>query len=201
MSVSSTPPQTPEELLSQYYAGDGDAFTDFDRCHRQQLVQRALRHGAPYDVAEDLASEVLIAVATTKDRPSVRWDGRRPLGPWLHRILRNQWVSWLRSQKHRPVRETDIRWDDRPCSRMDQIPARSTEGQDNMAVEWGSRLSPAINRLPEPHQQVLQWKYLDNLTHQEIGVRLNVSPATVSRMMGAAHESLWAVLVNYSTSA
>ena len=44
--------------------------------------------------AEDITQEAFLAAIRALDR----FDGRRPLGPWLHRIVINRAIDWSRSR-------------------------------------------------------------------------------------------------------
>jgi RNA polymerase sigma-70 factor, ECF subfamily len=63
-----------------------------------------LAHRAAYLVvhdaaaAEDIAQEAFLAAIRTLDR----FDRRRPFAPWLHRIVVNRSLDWLRARARRP---------------------------------------------------------------------------------------------------
>ena len=44
--------------------------------------------------AEDIAQEAMLSAIRTLDR----FDGRRPFGPWLHRIVVNRAIDWVRAR-------------------------------------------------------------------------------------------------------
>src|SRR5919112_4600340 len=44
--------------------------------------------------AEDIAQEAFLAAIRALDR----FDGRRPFGPWLHRIVVNRAIDWSRAR-------------------------------------------------------------------------------------------------------
>ena len=48
--------------------------------------------------AEDVAQEAFLAAIRALDR----FDRRRPLGPWLHRIVVNRAIDWSRARALRP---------------------------------------------------------------------------------------------------
>src|SRR5689334_24588912 len=48
--------------------------------------------------AEDIAQEAFLAALRALDR----FDRRRPLGPWLHRIVVNRAIDWSRARSLRP---------------------------------------------------------------------------------------------------
>ena len=53
--------------------------------------------------AEDIAQEAFLAALRALDR----FDRRRPLGPWLHRIVVNRAIDWSRARALRPEAAAD----------------------------------------------------------------------------------------------
>src|SRR4051812_18413600 len=53
--------------------------------------------------AEDIAQEAFMAALRALDR----FDRRRPLGPWLHRIVVNRAIDWARARSLRPETGAD----------------------------------------------------------------------------------------------
>src|SRR3954451_3014220 len=51
--------------------------------------------------AEDIAQEGFLAAVRALDR----FDGRRPFGPWLRRIVVNRAIDWARARSLRPEAE------------------------------------------------------------------------------------------------
>ncbi|NLT05192.1 MAG: sigma-70 family RNA polymerase sigma factor [Solirubrobacterales bacterium] len=47
--------------------------------------------------AEDVAQEAILAAVGRLDR----FDARRPFGPWLHRIVVNRAIDWVRARQRR----------------------------------------------------------------------------------------------------
>ena len=186
---------TNEDLLSRYFADDDTAFTEFFNRQWRGLKNRAMRMGARREVAEDLASEVLFAVARTKDRPNSRWvPSRGPVGPWLHTLLRNRFISIRRSKKGKEILDTDfgpMTQDGERMSLCDLQPARESSVESKLTKhEVTQLLQPAINRLPPQEQDIVRLKYWHDLSHKEISARIGISPATVTRRLAAASERL-----------
>jgi RNA polymerase sigma factor (sigma-70 family) len=116
--------------------------------------------------AEDIAQESLLAALRALDR----FDRRRPFGPWLHRIVVNRAIDWVRARQLRGEVELDEtvpgpvapEADDAPrlAAAIAALPPeqRSRRGEANepdrdrdlASPQKDPRLSPTIHRPDEP---------------------------------------------------
>ena len=202
---------TDEELLTNYYAGDDEAFTEFDNRHRSNLIGSAFhrlsfRQGARQELANDFASDTLMNVVRTKQRPNARWNPQRgPVAPWLFRMLRNRVVSFQRSPQGKDVLDTDLRssQDGQGSSVWDLLSSKEAS-PDIPPAQDDERLlllQPVIEQLPQELQTIVRFKYWDDLSHQEIADRVGSSPATISRRLAKAHHILRNALAKCALSA
>jgi len=200
-----------EELLDLYYAGDDEAFNEFDRRHRLSLTRRAYRRLSPYqgarwEMANDLASDTLLSVVRTKSRLKKRWNSERgPVAPWLQRVLQNRVISFQRSRKNKQVLDSDLHLilADGRASVVNLLTASEAqpENSDLEKAELLQRLQPAIEQLPPQQQHIIHLKYWDDLTHREIGAQVGLSAATVSRRLSEARNFLCSALAKFLLSA
>ena len=114
--------------------------------------------------AEDIAQEAFLAALRALDR----FDRRRPLGPWLHRIAANRAIEWSRA---RAVRGEV---------------AVAEGGLEGAAPEPAAELDPgdevgaAVAALPVEQRAVVILRYLLEYTPGEIAKMLELPRGTVN---------------------
>jgi RNA polymerase sigma-70 factor (ECF subfamily) len=112
-------------------------------------------HGA----AEDIAQEALVAAI----RNLRSFDRRRPLGPWLHRIVVNRAIDWTRVRKLR-------------AEVLDTEPVGSFEQR----LGYSDPVLAALASLPPDQRAVVVLRHLLEYTPGEIASMLDVPRGTVN---------------------
>jgi RNA polymerase sigma-70 factor (ECF subfamily) len=136
-----------EELFSRHWRG----------AYRAALLVTGDRAAA-----EDIAQEAFLAAL----RALPRFDVRRPLRPWLHRIVVNRAIDWSRARAHRGEVPQDAAPD---AARGDAQPAAF--GEDIMA---------ALLELTPEHRAVIVLRYVLDFTPGEIAAALDLPRGTVN---------------------
>lgn len=95
--LDDSPPHTDAELLAAHCAGDGDAFAEIVRRHRDRLWAVALRTTGNPEEASDALQDALISAYRRAD--SFRGDSA--VTTWLHRIVVNASLDRLRRRSVR----------------------------------------------------------------------------------------------------
>lgn len=93
-------------LLREAAHGSEEALAELFRTNWPSAYRAAFLIVQDHSAAEDIAQEALVAAI----RNLRRFDRRRPLAPWLHRIVVNRAIDWTRVRKLRaevlaPARE------------------------------------------------------------------------------------------------
>jgi RNA polymerase sigma-70 factor, ECF subfamily len=115
--------------------------------------------------AEDIAQEAFLAALRSLDR----FDRRRPFGPWLHRIVVNRAIDWVRARTIR----AEIS-DDGTIERAAAQLRRSGGDTDAQALAAGlAELSPE-------HRAVIVLRHLLEYTPGEIAELLELPRGTVN---------------------
>src|SRR4051794_2155214 len=84
-------------LVRAAQRGSEEAIAELFRRHWRGLHRAALLITGDAAAAEDIAQEAFLAAL----RALPRFDLRRPLRPWLHRIVVNRAIDWSRARAHR----------------------------------------------------------------------------------------------------
>lgn len=112
--------------------------------------------------AEDIAQEAMLAAVGRIDR----FDRRRPFGPWLHRIVVNRSIDWVRARKRRGEVSADAaaELEDPGSPDGDRLP-------DDLVA--------ALAKLDPEDRAVVVLRHLFDYDSTEIARMLGVPPATV----------------------
>src|SRR5438067_8909136 len=113
--------------------------------------------------AEDIAQEAFLAAIRALDR----FDRRRPFGPWLHRIVVNRAIDWMRARTLR--REVGTEVDEQPGPAGPDGPSAYSEG-----------VVAALRALSAEQRAVVVMRYLLEYTPGEIAAALGLPRGTVN---------------------
>ena len=126
--------------------------------------------------AEDIAQEAFLSAL----RALPRFDRRRPLRPWLHRIVVNRAIDWSRARKLR--HEVDAGALPEPAAPADPAPSGLGE------------IGAALARLSPEHRAVVVMRYLLEFTPGEIAELLELPRGTVNSRLRRGLDALGDVL-------
>ena len=90
-------------LVRAAQRGSADAIDELFRRHWPAAHRAAWLVVHDAAAAEDIAQEAFLSALRALDR----FDRRRPLGPWLHRIVVNRAIDWSRARALRPETAAD----------------------------------------------------------------------------------------------
>jgi RNA polymerase sigma-70 factor, ECF subfamily len=161
-------------LVRAAQGGSERAVEELFARHWPDAYRTALLIAHDRAAAEDIAQEAFVSAL----RALPRFDRRRPLRPWLHRIVVNRAIDWARARKLRA--EIDV----------DAVPEPAAPPADLGLGELGA----AIARLSPEHRAVVVMRYLLELTPGEIAEMLEVPRGTVNSRLRRGLDALGGVL-------
>jgi len=169
-------PQTDEELMRAYVAGD-DASADvlFDRYAGSvySLMNRYVRNP---EQARDLCQQAFLQI----HRARHDWDPSRAVKPWLFTVAVNVRRDWHRRHVRRPqghsVGEAPLEW-------------MPTDGGQEAASE-AIRLRNAVGRLPEPLREVIELHWFEGFPMREIAEMSGLSHSAIKVRAHRAYKLL-----------
>jgi RNA polymerase sigma-70 factor, ECF subfamily len=127
--------------------------------------------------AEDVAQESFLAAIRALDR----FDLRRPLGPWLHRIAVNRAIDLVRARELRR-----------------EVSDEGREPSDDPAPEHDApitdQIAAALGQLPIDQRAVVVMRYLLDCTPGEIAKALELPRGTVNSRLRRGLDQLAAAL-------
>jgi RNA polymerase sigma-70 factor (ECF subfamily) len=121
--------------------------------------------------AEDIAQEAFLAALRALDR----FDRRRPLGPWLHRIVVNRAIDWTRARALRAESAADA---------APEAPA------PDAPAPFDDEVLSALAELGPEHRAVVVLRHLLGYTPGEIATMLELPRGTVNSRLRRALDAL-----------
>ena len=158
-------------LVRSAQSGSSEAVEELFRRHWPAVHRSAWLVVHDVAAAEDIAQEAFVSALRALDR----FDRRRPLAPWLHRIVVNRAIDWSRARALRP--ETGA----------DTVPdAAAPDVRD----EIGDELVAALADLGPEHRAVVVLRHLLGYTPGEIAAMLDLPRGTVNSRLRRALDAL-----------
>jgi RNA polymerase sigma-70 factor (ECF subfamily) len=139
-------------------AGSASAVEALFRLHWPNAYRAAYLVVHDAAAAEDIAQEAFLAALRRLDR----FDRSRPFGPWLHRIVVNRAIDWVRARRLRAEAEL----------------ADSYATDD--IVELSDETFAALASLAPEHRAVIVMRHLLGYTPGEIAELLDLPRGTVN---------------------
>ena len=155
-------------LIKQARAGSADAIESLVRKHWDGAHRAAFLIVRDAAAAEDIAQEAMLAAVRSIDA----FDRRRPFRPWLHRIVVNRSLDWLRARARRPELSADL------TGEM----AGEAAGSDALSDE----LMRALGQLDPDQRALIVMRHLLGYRSAELARVLDLPAGTVRTRLARA---------------
>jgi RNA polymerase sigma-70 factor (ECF subfamily) len=178
-------PNAERELVSGMLAGEERAFTAFFDDYFPRIYRFALpRLGGDPDTCKEVVQTTLIKAM----RNLASWRGEAALFTWVCQICRREIADHLRSVRRHAGHVVLI--EDSPQMRdvFESIAAPASQGpmQMHSAAERRRLIQSVLDRLPVRYGDVLEWKYVDGDSVEQIGERLGIGHTAAQSMLARA---------------
>ena len=176
--MSDAPTDLDYALLRRLARGDHEALAELIRRHQRRVFNIAYRLLQDPLEAEDAAQEVFLKVYQHAER----YEPKASVSAWLSRITANHCLNVLRQR--------------RPLESLDQeaAPELPDPGASPLELleqqDLGQRLAGLLAALPENQRRALVLKQFADLSYQEIGEILKISPQAVDCLIKRARQTL-----------
>lgn len=178
-------------LVKRMLGGDEQAFEHFFTEHFSRLYRFALtRLGDDPESAREIA-QVTLMKAMNKLKS---YRGEAKLYTWLCAICRNETSDWLRRRQRDDAHIvlTEDLPDVRAMIESFAAPERETPERELERHEALRLVQVALDQLPKRYGDVLEWKYIEGYSVQEIAQRLAIgreaTQSTIARAKRAFDE-------------
>jgi RNA polymerase sigma-70 factor (ECF subfamily) len=173
------------ELVRRMLGGDEGAFDEFFADYFPRLFRFAVLRLRDPDAAEDIVQISLIAAV----RHLGSWRGEASLFTWLCTICRREIAAWQKRTSRRvivPIAEDD------PALRaaLDSIGAAAEAADAGLArADTGRIVQLALDHLPPRYSRALEWKYLEDMSVDDIAGRLQCTPKAAESLLTRARDA------------
>lgn len=183
------------ELVRRFKQGDKSAFAELVQAYRKPLYYTILKIVGNETDAEDLTTETFIKAYENIDK----YDEQYAFSTWLFKIGNNLAIDFLRKKKRSAP---TVSLSDRVSTSDEDSPtyeevlkeqARDTSEQVHYRME-AEYVRKIMEQMPEDLRQILELKYVHELTHQEIAEKLGIPIGTVKGRLARARKLLFKLL-------
>lgn len=173
------------ELMQRLREGEREAFEQFFREYHPKLFRFALRRLSQNRAAAEDAAQVTICSAL---KSLHTYRGEAPLMTWLCTICRRQLISQARHGRNVvAMREDDAEVQAALATLLD------TEQGDPLSAAAAGQVQAAVlaalDYLPGNYADVLEWKYVHELSVEEIGDRIGRSVKATESLLTRARNA------------
>jgi RNA polymerase sigma-70 factor (ECF subfamily) len=143
-----------EALMAAARRGEVEGFGTLVRRYQDRVFTVALRLTRNRATAEDMAQQAFLHAWQARDSYDPRWR----VSTWLYRIVTNLCVD----ERRRRVRAA--------AGFLGHAPSRTANAHEVLEErELRERLNGSLTKLPKAQRTVLVLRYVDDLSHAEIG--------------------------------
>lgn len=174
-----------KRLVKQMLANDQQAFDRFFEENFARLYRFALARLAD---DPDGTREVVQIVLTKAVRKLHTFRGESALFTWLCAICRNEMTDWLK--KRGRYQQHIVLTEDFPeiqaAVESFQAPHSDTPEENFRRTEMVRLIQVALDRLPAKYGNVLEWKYIEGYSINEIADRLGMGDEATQSLLARA---------------
>ena len=173
------------ELVRRMLGGDEGAFDELFADYFPRLFRFAVLRLRDPDAAEDVVQISLIAAV----RHLGSWRGEATLFTWLCTICRREISAWERRTSRRVI--VSIADDDLSLrAALESIgPAADAPDAGLARADTGRIVQLALDHLPPRYSRALEWKYLEELSVDDIAGRLQCTPKAAESLLTRARNA------------
>jgi RNA polymerase sigma-70 factor, ECF subfamily len=176
---------TDATLIAAMLAGDEAAFRAFFEAYFPRVYRFALpRLGNDAEACKEVVQSTLVKAM----RALASFRGEAALFSWLCQICRRQIADYLRA--HKRHHQNVVLIDDTPGLReaLESIaaPASDEPLQGYGTAETRRLVQSVLDRLPSRYGDVLEWKYIEGRSVEEIGALLGVGQTAAQSLLARA---------------
>jgi RNA polymerase sigma-70 factor (ECF subfamily) len=188
------------QLIERLRAGDESGFKAFFDEYFDRLYRFAMsRTRGDADLSQEAAQRTLCRAVRRLDS----FRGEAALFTWLAQICRNELADMAEIARRDAGRTVSLDADERVRERIEsEVADPSADPSAAPEAEDTSRLiREVLDSLPGRYGEVLEWKYLDELSVEQIATRLRSSFESAQSTLQRARVSLRSALLSRGVDA
>jgi RNA polymerase sigma-70 factor (ECF subfamily) len=173
------------ELVRRMLGGDEGAFDEFFADYFPRLFRFAVLRLRDADAAEDIVQTSLIAAV----RHIGSWRGEASLFTWLCTICRREISAWQK-RTSRSVIVSLAEDDPGVRAALESIGAAAEAPDAGLTrADTGRIVQLVLDHLPPRYSRALEWKYLEDLSVDDIALRLQCTPKAAESLLTRARDA------------
>ncbi len=175
------------KLVADAKEGTEKAFETLESKYRKSVYYMLLKMVKNPDDAEDLTQE-----AFAKAFVSIhKFDSKYAFSTWLFRIATNNCIDFIRKKRVSTVSiDQPMEGDDGSSMRFDVRDNDLDPNQTMLKKQRKQYLAKAIDRLPEKYRTLVDLRYFQELSYEEVANELQIPLGTVKAQLFRARELL-----------
>lgn len=174
-----------QELIRRMLTGDERAFSAFFEIYFPRLYRFALpRLGRDIEACKEVVQATLAKVM----RNLAAYRGEAALFTWMCQICRREIVDYLRATQRRleHVVLVDDNEEIRAALESIEAPPEASPTEQCSRAELHRLIRQVLDRLPERYGDVLEWKYIEGRSVEEIGAMLGIGQTAAQSLLARA---------------
>ena len=177
--------QTDKQLVKQILKGNERAFESFFNLYYTRMFRFCQRRVSDTD-AEDIAMQTIQQAI----RRIETYRGDASLLTWLYHVARSQLSAHFRREaKHQPV----VLFEDNESLRQ-EVEAQANDDVDSpesahIVKQNHNLIHSLLDQLPANYGDLLEWKYIEGLSINEIAARLGSNSVAVQSSLARARRA------------
>ena len=173
---------TPDQLIERCLGGDQDAWDAIVRQNWRKVFNVAYKFVGRHEEAEDLTQDIFLKIF----RSLGTFDRRANFQTWLISVSRNLCIDYYRSvRKERETIDRQVTAEELSPASPDASPLAVLEQSDLAAL-----LRRALHTLPDSLRMAVMMRDIQELSYQEIAVRLQLPEGTVKSRINRGRREL-----------
>lgn len=172
---------TDEELVTAVQGGDSDAYKHVIDRYQGKIYAYIMRLTNHREEATDIAQDVFMKAY----KHLHRFDTSRKFSSWVYRIAHNESVNWLKKKTRAKIESIDSH-----AEIGVQYASSEDIHEDLVRVQDQRLIQEAIADLPEKYQQVMDMRYLQEFSYDEIAQALDKPVNTIGTLINRAKKKL-----------
>ena len=174
-----------QALVRRMVAGDRRAFEEFAEAYIPALHRFA---SFRLDHDRELTREIAQATLVKAIGNLASFRGEASLMTWLCACCKTEIAAHFRRSRTRPA---EVEWTEERIPETTPLNRTPPDGPERSVLrgEAVEQVHVALDRLPPRYAQVLEWKYLDNLSVKEIAERIELKTKAAESLLTRARNS------------
>jgi RNA polymerase sigma factor (sigma-70 family) len=178
-------------IIRSVLSGDSSQFALLWQKYNKQIFASVLKLVRSIDDADDIVQDTFLKAFNALHS----YNQTFPFPAWLYKIASNTCIDYFRRKRIRPISIENINREGGDI--YDIIPDKSTPIDVNIINnETKEQLLKAVEQLPLRYKQCIQLRHFEELSYEEISIKMNLPLGTVKITLFRARKMLLNMLSN-----